>query len=240
MAKIIDVDAYGKGLLSYLNGNRKAKYSVYSRTVATERWPIAVFFRSYDEMPELEKMALAHCRGDILDVGAGAGSHARYLQEQGQEVCAIDLSEGAIETMKRRGVKKVEQIDFFHLGQEKKYDTLLMLMNGIGIAQTLEKLPLFFEQCKSLLNKDGQVILDSSDLIYLFQDEEGEVLIDLNSSYYGEIEYRIDFANRQGEWFKWLFIDQATLTDMAAVHGFKTTILHEDDHYQYLAQLKLT
>lgn len=229
-------DIYGKGLLSYLDHDKNAVFTVESNIAETETWPIAIFFRSYSEMPAVEKEALHLCRGKILDVGAGTGSHSLWLQEQQQDVTAIDLSEGAVEVMKRRGVKSTRQADFFTLPEEK-FDTLLFMMNGIGITGMLEKLPLFLGQCSKLLNKGGQILLDSSDLIYLFEEEDGTIYIDLNGPYYGEMEYTFSFEDKKDETFQWLFVDFQTLSQHAEDAGFSCEKLYEDDHFLYLARL---
>lgn len=237
MSKIVDNDAYGKGLLSYLNGNKKTKYTVMSDVAATERWPISLFFRDYEEMPPLEKIALNACSGRVLDIGAGAGSHALWLQNRGIDVTALDLSEGATEAMRRRGVKQIIKNDFFHYDTDQPYDTLLLLMNGIGIVERVERLPLFFEKAAGLLKKGGKVIVDSSDLLYLYCNEDGEITLDLNGDYYGELSYRMDFAKYQGEWFKWLFVDQTTLSDVAQRHGFTSKQLFVDEHHHFLIEI---
>ena len=174
-----------------------------------------------------------------MDVGAGAGSHSLWLQERNHKVTAIDISEGAIDVMTKRGVEDVRKIDYFDF-KDEKYDTLLLLMNGIGIIQTLDRLPVFFEKAKSLLNEKGIILLDSSNLIYLFMEEDGSAMINLNSDkYYGEVEYRMDFCNHHGIPFKWVFVDFETLKDVAEENGFKCEKVYEDDHYLYLAKLSL-
>lgn len=238
MTKISDNDAYGKGLLSYQRGNHKAKFTVYSDIAETEKWNISTFFRDYDEMPEIEKKALSLCQGKILDIGAGAGSHALALQKHNYSVTAIDISKGAVEVMKSRGIEDARLQDFFRMVDEK-FDTLLMMMNGIGIVGKTENLDHFFCHAKHLMNKKGRIILDSSNLIYLYLEEDGSALIDLNSKYYGELRYRMDFGNFRGEWFDWLFIDYDLLSESASKHGFECRKIYEDDHYLYLAELTL-
>lgn len=239
MKNNIDSDSLGKGLQSYYNGNLQAKYSVYSDIADTERWPISTFFRKFENMPKNEQIALSDCVGRVLDVGAGAGSHSLWLQERNHKVTAIDISEGAIDVMTKRGVEDVRKIDYFDF-KDEKYDTLLLLMNGIGIIQTLDRLPVFFEKAKSLLNEKGIILLDSSNLIYLFMEEDGSAMINLNSDkYYGEVEYRMDFCNHHGIPFKWVFVDFETLKDVAEENGFKCEKVYEDDHYLYLAKLSL-
>ncbi|NDV46609.1 class I SAM-dependent methyltransferase [Paludibacter sp. 221] len=231
-------DTYGEGLLAYWEGKKNAVFTVESDIAETEKWPVSTFFRSYRNMPEIEQKALSHVQGTVLDIGAGAGSHALWLQQQGSDVTAIDISTGAVEVMQQRGIKKVLRQDFFTFRGEK-FDTLLMLMNGIGITGQIKNLPHFFEQAKQLLNPEGKIILDSSDLIYLFEEEDGSVLLDLNGEYYGELEYTFNFGKSKGEPFKWLFVDFDTLCEYAEKSGFACQKLFEDDHYLYLAELTL-
>ena len=236
--KIIDKDAYGKGLLAYQKGTRNVKFSVHSDLAETEKWDVSTFFRSFEKMPEIEQIALKRCEGRILDAGAGAGSHALWLQSQGKEVTAIDISEGAVEVMKMRGVNDSRMQDFFSL-KEEKYDTLLMLMNGIGIVQTLDNFPQFFIQAKKLLNAGGKIVFDSSNIIYMYEDEDGSALINLNAAYYGEMRYRMDFGNYKGVTFDWIYVDFDTLEALALPHGFRCEKIYEDEHYHYLAELTL-
>lgn len=229
-------DAYGKGLKAYLNGNKKAKFKVESDIAETEYWPVEEFFHTYDTMSELERKAIELCKGRVLDVGAGSGSHVLQLQSNGLEAHAIDISEGAVEVMSRRGVKCVEQIDFFKL-EGRQYDTLLMLMNGAGIVGTIDRLPEFFGKVRTLLSPGGQLLMDSSDIMYLFEEEDGSVLIDLDGDYYGELEYTMSFGKDKGEPFSWLFIDFDTLQAAATDCGLHCDKVYEDDHYQYLARI---
>ncbi len=236
--KILDKDAYGKGLLAYQKGMKNAKFSVHSDLAETEKWDVATFFRSFAKMPELEQIALNRCDGRVLDAGAGAGSHALWLQSQEKEVTAIDISEGAVEVMKMRGVTDARMQDFFSM-KEEKFDTLLLLMNGIGIAQNLDNFTQFFVQAKKMLNPGGKIVLDSSNIIYMYEEEDGSALINLNGAYYGEMRYRMDFGNYKGVTFDWIYIDFDTLDALAHQHGFKCEKIYEDEHYHYLAELIL-
>lgn len=230
------MDVYGKALKEFYSGKRNAKIRVESNIAETEYWPVKEFFHEWKDMSLIEQTALKLCKGRVLDVGAGSGSHVLWLQREGLQVHAIDISEGAVDVMRERGINCVEQVDFFEL-QDRQYDTLLMLMNGAGIAGTMERLPEFLGKAKSLLAKGGQLLMDSSDLIYLYEDEEGGALIDLNGDYYGELEYVMSYNGQKGEAFDWLFIDFDTLQSVAEGLGMECEKVYEDDHYQYLARL---
>src|ERR1035437_6027899 len=112
--------------------------------------PVPYLFRTFEEMPELEQKALTMAKGKILDVGAGAGCHSRALQKMGKTVSAIDISPGAVEVMQKSGVLSARHSDFFAL-EDEQYDTILFLMNGAGVAGTVDNLPVFFEKLKTVL-----------------------------------------------------------------------------------------
>lgn len=231
-------DPIGAAIKDFMQGEKQAKIVVESNLTEDDEIPVSYLLRDEEEMPELELLALEQCRGLVLDVGAGAGSHSLALQKRGIEVTALDISGGAVEAMKQRGVQQVQQCDFFVL-QGARYDTLLLLMNGIGIAGNLEGLERFLEHAKHLLTPGGQLLLESSDILYMFEDEDGSVLLDLNAGYYGEVRYNMRYKNQETGEFDWLFIDPAILQDYAENHGYTFEQLYEGEYGNYLARLVL-
>jgi SAM-dependent methyltransferase len=184
-------------------------------------------------MPDLEWLALNECRGDILDIGAGAGAHVLILQDRGFDVTALDISKLASDIMKVRGVNKVLTTDIFEYS-EHQYDTLLLLMNGIGLTGTLLKLKAFLQHVKQLLKPGGQLLFDSSDIAYLYEGKLPE-----NGPYYGEIQYQYQYGQQKTDWFPWLYIDEQTLTGIAEEMGYNMEVLLEDEFKQYLVRLTL-
>ena len=154
----------------------------------------------------LERTALQIATGKILDVGAGSGCHALALQEMGKEVCAIDISPLSNEVMKQRGVKDSRLINLFDETFTETFDTILMLMNGSGIIGTLDNMPVFFQRMKRILRPEGYILMDSSDLRYLFEEEDGSMLIDLAGDYYGEVDFQMQYKDIKGDTFDWLYI----------------------------------
>lgn len=234
-------DALGQALVAYQHGHLSATLAVHSSVADEEVLPAAYFFRSLWEMPEMERTALEECRGRVLDLGAGAGCHALELQQRGFSVKAVDISPGSVEVMQERGVREVACHDIFDeaLTQGEKFDTLLMLMNGIGLTGTLAGLERFLEYAKTLLAPGGQILATSSDISYLYEDEEGALVFDLNGPYYGEVEYTMQYANQTGAAFHWIFADPALLQDYAEAAGYTVEFLEEDDQQQYLVRLAL-
>ena len=186
-------------------------------------------------MPSIEKEALNHCKGKILDVGCGSGSHSLYLQNKGENVKAIDVSPLAIKVAQLRGVKNTENISVFDLNET--FDTILLLMNGTGIFQEIKRLKNCLLHLKSLLNSGGQILLDSSDIIYMYEDEDGGIWIDTNSEYYGELDYFLTYKGEEELPMKWLYLDFNTLKKACKKVGLKCELLMEGEHFDYLAKL---
>ena len=230
-----DQDPMGQAIADYHATGKASRLRVFSPMFDEDEIPVATLFRTLDEMPAIEQEALKVASGHILDVGAGAGCHTLALQAMEKRVTAIDISPLAVETMRQRGVRDVLEQDFFTF--DGQYDTILMLMNGIGIVGTISRLPAFFMQVNHLLAPGGQLLCDSSDLCYLYEDEDG--IIDLTGieGYYGELTYQMQYKSIKGEPFPWLFIDAETLREQAATHGFHCDILMRGPHYDYLARL---
>ena len=232
---IADKDPMGHAIADFHATGKAARLRVFSPMFDEDEIPVTTLFRKMDEMPAIEQEALKASRGSILDVGGGAGCHSLALQAMGKAVTAIDISPLAVATMREHGVRDVREQDFFTL--EGQYDTILMLMNGIGIVGTISRLPAFFMQADALLAPGGQLLCDSSDICYIFEDEDG--IIDLTGveGYYGELTYQMQYRNVKGEPFPWLFIDPETLREQAALHGFDCEILARGEHDDYLARI---
>lgn len=230
-------DPMGAAISDYFNNNKADKLRVFSSQFDEDEIPVQELFRSLRQMPLLERTAIELATGKILDVGAGSGCHTLALQEAGKEVCAIDVSPLSVDVMKQRGVKDARLINLFDDRFAETFDTILMLMNGSGIIGRLENLPAFFRKMKQLLRPGGCILMDSSDLRYLFEDEDGSFVINLADDYYGEIDFQMQYKDVKGDPFDWLYIDFQTLSLYAADSGFQAELVKEGKHYDYLARL---
>lgn len=228
-------DPLGKAILDFQSNQKSQDITVSSDICDDDIIPSEYLFRSYEQMPELEKIALSLCDGKVLDVGAGAGVHCSYLKEQGIDVEAIDISGGAVDYMRENGIN-VRQADFFEISDEVQYDTLLMLMNGIGIAGELKNLSATLLHAKKLLNSNGKMICDSTDIKYLYEDDEGGYWVDFNNEYYGNFKFQMKYNEQKSSWFKWLYVDFETLKKEAERQGFSVRMVFEADD-QFLAEL---
>ena len=232
-----DKDPMGAAILDYQKSERVGRLRVLSSMFEEDEMPVKHLFRNLEEMPMLEQKALSLAKGKVLDVGAGAGCHALALQAQSIAVKAIDISPLSCEAMELRGVKDAECINLFDEHLETGFDTILLLMNGTGIAGKIENLPTLFNRLKALLNKDGQILIDSSDLKYIYENEDGSFDINLNGAYYGEVDFQMIYKDVKGDCFDWLYVDFPLLKSIAESCGMHGELVAEGEHYDYLARI---
>lgn len=229
-------DPFGCAILDFARTQQESSITVHSPLFDDDTIDVKYLFRTAEQMSELEQEALSLCHGKVLDIGAGAGCHTLELQKRGIDVEALDISQLAVHAMRMLGVRNTTHKSVIDI--EGQYDTLLMLMNGIGIAGSIAGLELLLPKLHSLLDEGGSVILDSSDIRYLYEDEDGSFEIDLNAGYYGEIDYQMSYGTVRGVPFKWLYVDFDTLDFYASKHGFKAKFMtSSEDGYSYLAVL---
>ncbi|MBU3821178.1 class I SAM-dependent methyltransferase [Flavobacteriaceae bacterium XHP0103] len=228
-------DLFGKALLDYQNGNYSEDIITSTNISEEDELPLPYLFRDYKDMPKLEQKALQLAKGSVLDVGCGAGSHSLHLQKKGFNVKAIDISIGAIEVAKLRDVKHAEVRNI--LDEIETFDTILLLMNGTGIFQELSKVSKYLTHLKSLLKPNGQILIDSSDIKYMYEDEDGGFWVDTNANYYGELDYYLSYKSEEEVPMKWLYLDFDTLKLACETVGLKCELVMEGEHFDYLARL---
>lgn len=229
-------DIIGTALLDYYHGNYSEDIITETNISEEDELPLPYLFRTFEEMPKIERKALKSAKGKILDVGCGAGSHSLYLQKKGFDVIGIDTSPGAIEVCKLRGIRNAKTIDLLQL-QNKKFDTILLLMNGTGIFQNLENTSKYLQHLKSLLNPKGQILIDSSDLQYMYDPtEEGGIMVPADR-YYGELEFTMSYKKMKSESFKWLYLDENRFKEICAENNLDFEVIARGDNFDYLARI---
>ncbi len=243
-------DPMGRAILDFQQTGKAGRLRVLSSMFDDDEMPVPHLFRTFAQMPPIEQRALRLAYGRVLDVGAGAGCHTLALQHLMSEtgkpeaVTAIDISPLSCEAMRLRGCKDVACLNLFDATFAEKYDTILMLMNGTGIAGKASRLPALLSRLRQLLREGGQVLIDSSDLIYLYEDEDGEAAIPDDGTYYGEVDYQMIYERRGGKAvrglpFDWLYADYGLLETSARACGLRCELVQRGTHYDYLARLTL-
>lgn len=228
-------DLFGNALLDYFNGNYTVDIFTSTNISEEDELPLPYLFRDFEDMPPLEQKTMQLAKGKVLDVGCGAGSHSLYLQTQGLDVKAIDVSKGAIEVTKKRGVKNAQLLSI--LDETETFDTILLMMNGTGIFQELSKVPDYLRHLKNLLNPGGQILIDSTDIKYMYEDEDGGYWQDLNANYYGELDYLLSYKDEDEPLITWLYLDYETLDDCCTSVGFQCELIQEGENSDYLARI---
>lgn len=232
-------DLFGKAILDYQTNNSPEDLITETSISEADQMSVSYLFRSYAEMPKLEQKALQLAKGKTLDVGCGAGSHSLSLQnERKLTVTSIDISEKAIEACQLRGLKNARVANILDIENEK-FDTIILLMNGTGIFGTLAETTKYLQKLKSILNPNGQILLDSSDIIYMFDDDEDGGKWIPSDGYYGELTFTISYKNEKEDPFSWLYLDYNTLQNAANSNGLQCELILEGEHFDYLARLTI-
>ncbi|WP_306621224.1 class I SAM-dependent methyltransferase [Chryseobacterium ginsenosidimutans] len=229
-------DLMGKAIWDYFHNENPEDLQTETSISELDELPVEYLFRDFEEMNKIEQKALKLSHGKVLDIGAGAGSHSLYLQnERKLDVTALDISPKSIEVCQLRGIKKAVSKNMLHFSGET-FDTILLLMNGTGIFQSLQVIDIYLKKLYSLLNQNGQILIDSTDILYMFdRDEDGGVYIPAEG-YYGELDYTVHYKKESEDPIKWLYLDFNTLKNAAENNGFKIEKVLQDEDC-YLAKL---
>ena len=234
------MDFHGQCLLDYLNGEKEAFYLLHRDEGFVSPPMYAGQFFYEDEFPEIDKIALDNCRGRVLDIGAGAGSHSLFLQKKGSEVVPIDNSPKAVEVMRRRGLENARVGGLFDK-YAKPFDTVLLLL-GIGIVENLQGLDRFLNYLPSIMTQDGQLLTDSFDI----RNPDDEELREYQKKkiaagrYLGERTLRFEYKGKISDWFEWMHIDPETLKNHVEKSGLSFDLLITGENGRYLCRIKRT
>ena len=232
-------DPFGEAIQEYFEKGKAPALKVNSNYTENEEIAASWFFREEKDMPLVERTALKKCNGKILDVGAAAGCHSIVLQKKGFNITALEKSVLAAEVMKKRGIQKVVCTDIYHFS-ENQFDTILLLMNGAGIGETLAGLENLLNHLKPMLTEKGQILIDSTDIKYLFVEDDGSLWIDLaNDGYYCEMEYEVKYKKSVSK-FKWLFIDFETLKTVCQKTGLNCRKVIDGENADFLAKITVS
>jgi len=224
-------DLFGRALLDYHERKFKAPLLLHNEYGEPEEIPVESYFRDFDTYTELEVFALEQISGSALDVGSASGRHPLFLQERGIDITAMDISPLCGELMKRRGVANIIISDVLKF-KTNQFDTVFLLMNGIGIAGSLEGLHVLLRHLKTLVKQNGQIILDSSDISYLYDDHQQP-----RNKYFGQLSFRYEYDGQLDDQFDWLYIDQQNLIELSRACEWNCQIIFQDDTDAYLARL---
>jgi SAM-dependent methyltransferase len=202
-------------------------------TGEVEELDAAAFFRPPEDMDVLDLRALDGAKGRVLDVGAGAGAHALALEARGLAVTALELVPEAARVLRSRGLADVVEADLWRFSPRRRYDTVLALMNGAGLAGTLGRLASLIQRLGSFLAPGGALLMDSADLTEDAGPDTGD------GRYPGDLQIQLAYRGAKGPPFPHVFVDPTRLEAAARAAGWQAVILARDGEGRYLARLTL-
>jgi len=229
---------YGLALIDYYNGDSSATVTIIRDDGKKFQVPAQKFFNDSPNFSKIEQVAIDLCFGNVLDIGAGTGRHSLVLQNKGLNVFAIDIAPQAVDIMKKNGIKSAKCIDIYDF-KGYKFDTLLMLMHGIGMTENLAGLNRFLHHAHSLINPNGILVFDSLDVRVNNTPEniEYQEKNKLMNRYFGEIHMQFEYKGIKGEPCIWLHVDPETLISESLKAGWNCEIIHKEPWGDYLAKL---
>lgn len=221
--------ALDAALAAYRSGRTGAELVMRTDVGGAEKVPVSLFFRSEAGMGPVERAALAGARGRILDLGAGAGAHAKVLMRRGLRVTAAEVLPEGREALRDEGVEDVRDGGLETVAEGERFDTVLVLMNGLGLAGTLSRLPAFLQGLAAVLAPGGQVLADSTDPAEWDDDADGRAP--------GEAHMQLSFDGVAGPPFPFLFVGPETLAEVAGSVGLGCEVVEREEDGRYLARL---
>lgn len=225
---------FASALAAYAAGESDPGLRLRSSLGEDETLPVGFFFRTPDQWMDFERHAIDLCRGRVLDLGAGAGPHTLALEAMGRSVVAVEGSAEIVRLLRQRGAASVVHADFRHWWRPG-FDTVLMLMNGLGPVGTLRGLDRFLAHAPRFLTPDGQILVDGAEAV--IHRPPAPASWPPAGDYPGEAWIELSHAGRIGRPFRELYLDLETLARRASLADWQTEVAFEDGHGAWLARL---
>ena len=214
------MDVFGQALLDYSRGD-KDKFFFEDSNGNRYQHPLSKYFRDFKTFTKLEKKIISKTKGEILDLGCGTGNYIPYLNKKGK-VLGIDISPNVIEVAKEKyGLRNVKVADIFKFKTSKKFDTIVLLENNLGMAGTLKKTKQLLKILANLLKKDGQILTNAWN-------------VPKRTYYEGELSPV--WKEKKGQKFKWISFNAKFLKGLCEEVGLNFEIV-DRDRYHYLAKI---
>lgn len=235
-------DAFGALLLDHLAGGAGEVFLDRDDGETGPGMGPEWFFAEPEDWPEAERQVFDQAWGRVLDVGAGAGRHSLEAQRRGSTVVAIDISPGAIETCRGRGVLDARLLPLAVVDEGLGvFDTVLMMCGNFGFFGDAEATVAGLRRLHALTSSGGRIVLDSvdpyvdsddADLAYQARNRERGRLP-------GQVTIRIRYGERATPWFDLLLVSPAELAELAEESGWRVEQIvwgEPPDYYAVLAK----
>ena len=220
---VADQDLFGQALEDRYRG-RRHKLSMERDDGYLDEQNMDFYFKEYDKFPESEKKALRYAQGKVLDIGVGAGRTALYLQEKGHEVLGIDISDGALDVCRSRGVRWLENMNACDLRLKKdSFDTAIAFFNNFGLCGNMESVGRMLEKLHRIVKDDGLFLAESLDptdttkkhhLKYHQRNRD-------RGRPPGQVTLRIHYRGKVGGWWDLLLVTPAEMKQLCDETGWR-------------------
>lgn len=231
------MNPFAQALAAYHASNLTAEFVIRRDDGFQQRVPASVFFTDVI-FPPLEVRALDLCRGHVLDVGVAAGRHSLELSRRGLEVTSLDILPGMERILRERGIARVVIADVMQFTGAQA-NTVLMLMNGIGMVGTPDRLEGFLQHAHGLIAPGGQIVCDSIDVsvttdpVHVAYREQNRA----RGRQPGQQTFTMSYEGEEGAPFDWFHLDFETLSEYARKTGWKAEFLESEPNGHYLCRL---
>ena len=236
------VDAYGMELMAIHRGDEEYEIIERDDGYIDVADGLGTYFAGFTDWPEIEQEAFGFVRGRVLDVGAGAGRHALYLQQCGCRVTAIDNSLLAVQVCHERGLDdaRVVAIEDIASLQPETFDTILMLGNNFGLFGNARTARRLLRTMGKITNASARIVAETMDPLktanpcHLAYHERNRT----RGRMPGQVRIRVRFRDVVGPWIHYLFVGEKELAEILEGTGWEIERVIRDETPQYVAVIR--
>jgi len=197
-----------------------------------------LYFAPVTQWPAVERRALRWVRGRVLDAGLGAGRVALELQRRGRSGVGIDISPGAVEVARERGVRDVRLLTFEEVDDSiGQFDTIVMLGNNFGLFGSPSKARRLLRRLRPLADRivaasiDPHATEDPAHLAYQERNRRRDRMA-------GQLRLRVRYRDLIGPWFDYLFVSPDEMASILEGTQWRITRLLQSGSAYYVAILE--
>jgi SAM-dependent methyltransferase len=231
-------DVFGKMLLDASAGLEIPEIVERDDHFLVSELPVTRYLSGYAQWPSVQQKAIEFARGRVLDVGCGAGRHSLYLQEKGFDVMGLDVSPGAIQLCRRRGLINTTLLSIDQISPATgKFDTLVLLENNFGLLESRNKAKRILEQFYLITHEQGRIIAETSDP---YNSRDPDILEyqkqnRAKNRMSGQIRMRLRYRRLISDWFDYLRVSKSEMKELLRGTGWEIGEILEFDHRSYVA-----